>query len=115
MLCLGCYGRLPESRAQLPPGWKPYEPPPRAAPKPSSYARLWTHVFDTLKTLTDSEVFHTADGTGRMFAYCPVCKVGCLSLQIVDLTSGPVLRSPACDNGCTMDRVSRVLLKGWKR
>lgn len=116
MLCLGCYGRLPESRPNLPPGWKPYEPPPPKSPKPWdgvwTYPLMWERVYTRLKSLTDSEVFLTCDGTGRMAAYCPVCKVATIVVQVVSV--GPELRTDPCDNGCTAAQIARVLLTRGK-
>lgn len=115
MLCLSCYGRLPESRARLPVGWKPYTPPAPKPPKPWdgvwTYARMWDKVWERLKSLTGSEVFPSCDGTGRFASYCPVCRVACIAVQIVDVTAtGPELRVNACENGCTGEQIARALL-----
>jgi hypothetical protein len=90
------------------PCWSSRHPELAAAPKqprrkPDAYARLVQRVWSRLE----------AGGTvfafpGHLAGYCPACKVGTVSVQVLD-TDPPVIDVNGCSGGCTDRDVARAL------
>jgi hypothetical protein len=85
-------------------GLKPLKPPP--LPKPTAYARLHRRVWAALER--SGTVFTLADGTGRLFGWCPVCGEGTVDVRVID-ADPPFVRQHGCTDGCTGEQVARAL------
>jgi hypothetical protein len=111
--CERCYVRVAPPVSKEARRWKPprtaYEPP-----KPTAYAELVGRVWGRLEEVTQMPVFTNADGSGRIAAYCPVCRIGTLAIQFLDgrdpefaveSSAGP----DCCSYGCTFEQIVEAL------